>query len=150
MSVDPARIDVNALENRGNDQRFLADAIQARLDRAIRPSDGDLRPLNVYVIVSDPTDFGVQNAPSQVFLAPGADSVVFYVSIRSRIIRQVNPRGMRYPSVFSDPEAVQRQDTPADDIAALLVPLNPITFEVTSPESMREALANLISNLGQH
>ena len=148
-TVDPTRIDVNALEHRGDDERFLAGAIQARLDRAIRTSKDDPRPLNVFVIVSDPADYAMQNAPSPLSLAPGDDSVVFYVSIRQQIIR-AGRRGMLYPSVFSNPGEVRQQDTPVDDIAALLVPLKPMTFEVTSPESMREALANLISNLGQH
>jgi len=148
-TVDPAKIDVNALQQRGDDQRFVANAIQARFDRAIRSPDGDLRPLNAFVVVSDPTNFGVQNAPSQLFPAPGADSVVFYVSIRPQI-RVVRWKGPLNPSVFQDPGEAQRQDVPADDIAALLVPLKPITLEVTSPESMREALAKLISNLAQH
>lgn len=148
---DAQRIDVSTLEQSGNDEAFLAQNLQRQFDLASDPPREGAKPLHVFVVVSNPTDFGMQNAPSQLLMPSGADSLVFYIRTGPPLEPPAAQRPGGFHSVHSTPVRQRPQDgLISDDVAALLAPLKPQTFNAASPEDFRSAVSQLLRVLSQY
>ena len=134
QEVKPGLIDVKSLENRQHSAQFFLDQVNKQLQTK--------QPQTVLIILSSAVEFGAGQEMRPVVPDPAGNARVFYVRYLTPAGRMGGRRGNGFPP--NNPN-----QSPFDQLAGLLKPLEPHLYEVSSPEQFRKALAAILAEVSK-
>jgi len=153
----PGIIDVKALENRHSSARFFASEVLRRLDPPASP--GSVSGPCAVIVLTSAVNFekGADLRPVEAALPAG--SRVFYLRYQpGGMIRTVQAvpsvsgrlTGLRRATdeIYTTMRATGYSVVP-DQLAAVLKPLDPQVFDISTPEEFRRALATVLAEIAK-
>ena len=147
---DPDKIDVHALENREQNAQFFVSEIRKLLEST--ESNGDVplglsaEPARVLIVLSGPMSFAKGQDLRPIEATPEPGTRVYYIRYYPpRPGFRMGPSGAHSPMISGRGRGVPIEDL----LARTLKPLGPRTFDVTTPEEFRSALATIISEISR-
>ena len=157
----PGMVSVKDLQNRKQSPVYLREEIVRRLKAALdQPASHGEKPLHVFVIIGSPMDFYVFPALPAIETGNEQDCVIYYLQFN--IFEHEQPRThdpMRYSTRGLNRDRNSSRDADnfervrfngnAGNVEKMVKPLKIRSFEVRSPEEVRQALAKMMAELGK-
>jgi hypothetical protein len=158
---DPDKIDVHSMENHEQNAQFFVSEIRKLLEST--ESNGDVplglsaEPARVLIVLSGPMSFAKGQDLRPIEATPEPGTRVFYIRYYPprpgiRLGPSGAPFGGERGAVLGLPPTIagRGRGVPIEDLLArTLKPLAPRTFDVTTPEEFRSALAAIMSEISR-